>query len=378
MNHEYASNSSNSVPAVAFFVSPHGFGHAARASAVAEALATLDKHIRIEIFTSVPQWFFETSLTRRFTRRPLETDIGLVQHDPLHIDLEATVERLNRFFPPAGNLLADTAETIMESNCRLIVCDIAPLGIAAAQLSGVPSVLIENFTWDWIYAAYADRVPGFIPHIKYLENLFSRADYHIQAEPVCRSVNADLTIQPVSRKPRTPAHEVRRRLGVPDGVKLVMASMGGIPADYPFIDSAKAVENVHFIFPCADNSLDPGGATTGNITMLPHHSEFYHPDLVNACDLVAGKVGYSTLSEVYNTGTVYGYILRPGFRESGPLEEFIRSSVSGAPIAESEFVSGQWLNRLDSFFATPPGRPRIQTGADAAAKFLHRILSENL
>jgi hypothetical protein len=31
-----------------------------------------------------------------------------------------------------------------------------------------------------------------------------------------------------------------------------------------------------------------------NLVLLPHHSGFYHPDLVNASDAVIGKVGYST------------------------------------------------------------------------------------
>ena len=35
-----------------------------------------------------------------------------------------------------------------------------------------------------------------------------------------------------------------------------------------------------------------------NLILLPHHSVFFHPDLVNASDAVVGKLGYSTLAAV--------------------------------------------------------------------------------
>jgi hypothetical protein len=46
---------------IAYFVSPHGFGHAARAAAVMEALSEIDTGVQFEIFTTVPFWFFRDS-----------------------------------------------------------------------------------------------------------------------------------------------------------------------------------------------------------------------------------------------------------------------------------------------------------------------------
>ena len=49
-------------PTIAFFVTHHGFGHAARASAVMAALRQRDSAINFEIYTTVPQWFFHPDL----------------------------------------------------------------------------------------------------------------------------------------------------------------------------------------------------------------------------------------------------------------------------------------------------------------------------
>ena len=43
---------------LAFFVSAHGFGHAARASAIISALAKRQENSCSTLFTSVPDWFF--------------------------------------------------------------------------------------------------------------------------------------------------------------------------------------------------------------------------------------------------------------------------------------------------------------------------------
>ena len=43
---------------IAYFVSPHGFGHASRAAAVMEALHDLDSSLKFEIFTKEPSGYF--------------------------------------------------------------------------------------------------------------------------------------------------------------------------------------------------------------------------------------------------------------------------------------------------------------------------------
>ena len=47
---------------LAYFVSPHGFGHAARACAVMQAMRAVWPRVVFEVFTLVPEWFFAESL----------------------------------------------------------------------------------------------------------------------------------------------------------------------------------------------------------------------------------------------------------------------------------------------------------------------------
>ena len=51
---------------------------------------------------------------------------------------------LAELLPYSEELLNDLARQC--AGCRFILADIAPLGIAVAQRTGIPSVLVENFT----------------------------------------------------------------------------------------------------------------------------------------------------------------------------------------------------------------------------------------
>ena len=63
---------------IAYFVTSHGFGHAARASAVMNAIYVRWPFVHFEIFALTPEWFFQRSLNVPFVYHSEPTDIGLV------------------------------------------------------------------------------------------------------------------------------------------------------------------------------------------------------------------------------------------------------------------------------------------------------------
>ena len=188
---------------IAYFITPHGFGHAARAAAIMAALRALVPSIRFDIFTQVPEWFFQDSVGDGFDYHPLCTDIGLVQHSALHADIDATLQRLDTFLPFPPATIAPLAQKLRTLGCGLVMCDIAPMGIAVAQAANVAAVLVENFTWDWIYEAYVAEHTAMRTAISYLHGLFTQADYHIQTEPICvTQAAAHLTTGPFTVNPK--------------------------------------------------------------------------------------------------------------------------------------------------------------------------------
>lgn len=356
----------------AYFITPHGYGHAARAASVMSALRARQPALFFDIFTQVPRWFFEESLGDGFEYYRLLTDVGLVQRTTLEENIPETVRRLETFLPFDQGLVEDIAETVRRHGCMAVCCDISPLGIAVGQAAGIPSVLVENFTWDWIYAGYVDQYAGLQPYIDYLQKQFAAVDNHVQAEPVCAPRDAELRVHPVSRAPRSPANAVRAALDIPQQAPMVLVTMGGVAWEYTFFDHLAEHEDVYFVVPGVDESTP----APPNVRLLAPDSDVYHPDLTNAGDAVIGKAGYSTVAEVYHAGVPFGYVLRPQFREAHVIESFIREQMHAMAIDPEHFSDGRWLRELPALLDLPRVRRQAKNGADQIAAFMLDMLGE--
>lgn len=357
-------------PAVACFVTPHGFGHASRACAVLAALRERAPGLAIHLYTAVPRWFLRDSLGPDFSLHRLESDVGLVQRGPLAEDLPATVARLRALYPPRPALLGRIARSLRRAGCGLVLCDISPLGIAAARAAGLPSVLVENFTWDWIYRGCVPREPRLAPFAELLGGLARQADLHLQAAPVCRPDSDAMPVGPVSHRPRATRAATRAALGVSSRRPLVLVTMGGIPHGGFAVAPLAVQPGVSFVL--------AGGAAArrriGNALLMPHRSGFYHPDLVAAADAVVGKIGYSTLAEACRAGVPFGFVPRSGFRESPVLSRWLLRHGRGLRIAPAAFASGAWVRRLPELLALGRTGERFTDGAaEAAALILNRF-----
>jgi hypothetical protein len=333
-----------------------------------QAVSDAETAVEFDIFTTVPPWFFQDSVTAPFTYHEVLTDIGLAQKTAFQTDLPRTLRDLNAFLPFDKSLIGKLASAVSESGSGLIISDIAPLGIRVAKEVGIPSILVENFTWDWIYHPYIATDSRLESHISYLRDLFNSADYHIQTEPVCCPGAADLKSLPVSRTAKLPADQIRRRLQIPDGAKMVLVTSGGIRQPYKFLRKLNQLPDICFVLPGAG----PEPEYRANAIILPHRSDYYHPDLVNAADVVVGKAGYSTLSEIYQAGVPFGYVLRSNFRESTHLANFIAGEMQGVELAESDFSSGKWISQLADLLQMKRLNRTPANGSDQIAGFIHR------
>ena len=346
-------------------VSGHGYGHAARASAVIAALARTGP-LTCTLLSDVDPRFFAASLPGiELVQHRVRTDIGLIQRSSLHADLAATVRALADFYPLAEGRVVQAATLLAGS--ELVLCDIAPLGILAARRLGIPALLVENFTWDWIYRGYLERAPEVAGCIDYLAAVFALADYRLQARPVCCPVPGGIRIPVIARQVRTDPVVVREKLGLGAGRKLVLVSMGGIGGDR--YQTRPLAQRSDCLFVLAGQG---GGRMADNIIGLDNHCSWYHPDLVAAADAIIGKVGYSTLAEARIGKTPFGYIARADFPESRVLADYLEEHGLGLAIDEDTFTSGDWLDRLDPLFGLQV-TPGDENGAEVAAGIIREI-----
>ncbi|MEP0775743.1 MAG: hypothetical protein HRF46_15455 [Acidobacteriota bacterium] len=356
--------------ALAYFVTPHGFGHAARACAVIEALAARLGDLRVELFTTTPQWFFEESLSISFGYHPCVCDVGLVQATSLEEDLAATARRLKSEIPYAHEVIEELANAVQALGCQGVACDVSALGVAVAARAGLPSVVVENFTWDWIYSSYASQFQELGEAARYLALVLRGASRRLQTEPACAIDPRAVQAPPVWRQPRQPAADTRERLGITGGQRMVLLTMGGIPWRWDGVGRLRAHSEAVFVV--------PGGSEAerreGNLVLLPHRTGLYHPDLVQAADVVVGKLGYSTVAEVVGMGKPFAYVPRPTFPESPVLEAYLRQRGACMAIPPHRVATLEWVGealRLADLGGAPAAPP---DGAGMVAQVLLETL----
>jgi hypothetical protein len=321
---------------------------------------------RFELYTATPRWFFDESVQGRYRRHELHADVGFVQRSALAYDLPATVAALRKLLPFDAALLDGLALEVRRAGCRAVLCDVAAMGIAVAERAGVPSVLIENFTWPWMYEPLLGEALGLAPLSDQLASWYGRATFHVQAEPVCAPApGATLVVPPVSRAPRRSREETRTALGLGEREPVVLVTMGGVAHELDFLERMRAAEDVTFLVTGA-----AAARPVGNVRLYDNDTSIYMPDLIRAADAVVAKLSYSTLAEVWREGRPLAWVTRPDFRESGPLGAWVTGRLAGFSMEPEEFESGDWLDRVPGLLATPAPPGGGQGGAGPVAAFL--------
>lgn len=359
---------------IAYFISSHGFGHATRASAVMNALAERDPEIHFEIFTGTPEWLFRDAKIPSFGYHPGAVDVGMVQRSPMEHDLPATVRAVSAYLNEIPEKAALLAEILKQMEIRAVLCDISPLGIVAGKEAGLPVLLFEIFTWDWIYEPYIPECPEFAEINSRLKEIFALPDYRMQSEPLCDPLpHPDVLIPPVSRKPQLSPAELRKALKIPESHRIGLISMGGIPENLEFAVNSNIPENVTLLLPGTFAHIE----YIGNKILLPHHSGYYHPDMVHAADFLIGKAGYSTIGEVCAAGAAFGFISREGFRESGVTTDFLRRRSNTLEVSQKRFDAFTLDEEINQLLELGKTAPQPVNGSEIAANFILQKIRES-
>ncbi|HSM26209.1 MAG TPA: glycosyltransferase family protein [Anaerolineaceae bacterium] len=327
---------------IGYFISSHGFGHAARACAIIEKLSLINNN-KIFIFTETPKWFFENSLKSDFEYFSIQTDVGLVQENPFVEDLEKTLIELDKFFPFKEEINQKIESILLNNKINLIISDISPLGVFLASRLKIDSILIENFTWDWVYTFYLENYPALKKYIDAFEEIYKMAKFHFTCEPYCNPTARSILTAPIFREPRQPKELILNQLSCSPDDNLILISMGGIPIEKLEYEKYRSKSNYKFIFPVRNVSQIQH---IGSIIYLPHNHTFFHPDLVNVSKLVVGKVGYSTITEVSSMKKPFMYVGRKKFPESEILETYIKSHSISDSFEFEELFSETWYLKV--------------------------------
>ncbi|MCB9377326.1 MAG: hypothetical protein H6511_00990 [Holophagales bacterium] len=361
------------MPRIAAFVTPHGYGHAARLGAVLAELVRRIPALELQIWTTVPRDFLEEALAPGFELVPVRVDVGVAQLTPFEEDPSATLAHLAAWEAEAAASEAEWLERLARFRPDVVVADIAPLGLELAARAGVPAVLVESFTWQWIYEPYLAGVAGLARFRERFAAATASAALRIRAEPLCdvrTPTPGEVRVGPIVRALSATPAEVRARLGLAPKDRLVAVSLGGIP----FRLAGAAGWDLGDGVTIAAVGAAERARREGRVWLLPHRLGWPHRDLVGAADLVVGKLGYSTLAEAWAAGVGYLYVPRPGFRESAVLERWVAGRLPAAAVGPEALADGAWTEAARALLAAGRATPGATRGAAEAAAAIESFL----
>ncbi|HQZ38948.1 MAG TPA: hypothetical protein PLH72_07895 [Vicinamibacterales bacterium] len=364
------------MPTLVAYISGHGFGHASRTVEVLAALAARAPALRLVVRSQAAPWLVAHTAPRSVTVQQVAVDTGAVQFDSLTLDIRDTVRQADRFMAAFADRLAVEVQALRSHDATLVVADIPALGVAAARAAGVPAVMLGNFTWDWIYAAY----PGGSALAAAIGEIYAKADLALRLPlsggfDTCPHI-IDLPF--IARRSRRDAVEVRQAFALPTDERLVLVSFGGFGVHGLDLDALGRLDGYRVIV-TGRNPTPPATGLAGGVIHLDE-MEMYargyrYEDLVRAVDVVATKPGYGIIAEAIANQTALLYTSRGHFAEYdvlvGGMPRYLRVQFIG----QEDLLAGGWQPHLDALMAQPPPpeRPRVD-GAEVAANLLLRMM----
>lgn len=361
---------------LAFYISGHGFGHAARSTQLIAEIRRREPSLRVVVRTDAPAWFLRTSLDADVRVVPGPTDTGVVQPDSLTIDEVATAARAAAFYREFDTHVASEAAFLRQEHATLVVADIPPVAFASAAAAGIPSVAFGNFTWDWIYGGFPgfdQAAPGVRDRIREAQSLATVALRLPFAGGFDGMTNiADVPL--VGRRASIPRSEVRLRLHLDDARPVVLATFGGHGGNVPL---ARAADNREFLVVATDYEVGTSTPEHPNLRVVRaeelQRAGLTYTDLLAACDVVATKLGYGIVSECLLNGVPLLYTLREHFVEQEAFMREMPAVMRSQLISREDLRSGHWAPAVAALLAQ--ASPPYEVRNDGAAEVVTRILS---
>lgn len=343
---------------IAFYITAHGYGHAARSLEVIEAL---QQHHPVTIVSQVPESFFHRRLGKSLQLRPKAFDLGLIQLDSVRGDVPATLAGYQQLMQQSDGLIQEELAFFRDQHIKLVLIDAPALPLGAARLHGIPGLAVTSFGWDYIYESFAQADAGWSEVCSWFRQYYSMATHLLRypfAAPM-ESIASQEQVALVSSAGRERRAEITSLTGARSDRPWVLVWFHQLEMDPAHL------EKLPFEFftvgslgwPCANC----------------HQVGFEFLDLLASCDVVLSKPGFGILSDCLANDKPLVYVPRTDFREALLLEEAIRRYLRQARISQQDLYAGRWQEAILAALSGP--RPGESLPVAGAGQIAQRILS---
>lgn len=333
---------------IAYYITAHGFGHAVRSMEIIRALLDREDRPQVILISDLPDFLVAQGLGSTVRVRKRRLDVGLIQQDSLHFDLEATLGALQTLYRQREALVAEEVRFLRRERVTAVVSDISFLPFPAAARCGIPAVGVSNFTWDWIYQAYAQTDSRWLPLLDWIRADYAHCSRFLQL-PMhgdCSACGSIMNVPLVARRARRRPEQTRHSLGCSAAQKLYLIAFSALELDKTALARLERLDGATLLY------KHPLHYELSNAKSLDAYDFLSYPDVVAAVDGVITKPGYGIVADCLVHGTPMIYSDRGFFPEYEILVRSMERHLTTVYLASEDLRTGHWepavtqLNRL--------------------------------
>ncbi len=371
---------------IAYYITAHGYGHGTRSCDVLRALHRLAPDQPVIVTTDLPCDFLNSRLAGCFadhsatshtcasvgnraggiTLRSGAFDVGLVQKDSIQIDLFQTLEKLETLYAKDEVLSADERRFFKAEEVGLVVADIPAIPLLSAQRAKIPNVAIGNFSWDWIYEAYAKTDFHWEYFVEKFRAVYEKTDLLLRLpfappmEVFPNRKDIPLLASPGTecrKKIRHSTFDIQDSKFPPKADKpWVLLSFTSLDLDFQALENIRALSNDYEFF-----CVEPLQYENSCIHSVSRDAVAF-ADVIASCDIVISKPGFGLVSECIVNKKPLIYSDRGDFAEYPYLVEGIEKHLRNTHLPSDQLYAGDFFQALEKIKTAPKPTEQMESG----------------
>jgi len=339
---------------------------------VLRALHRLAPDQPVIVTTDLPRDFLNSRLVGcdNITFRLGAFDVGLVQKDSIQIDLFQTLEKLEALYAKDEELSADERRFFKAEEVALVVADIPAIPLLSAQRARIPNIAIGNFSWDWIYEAYAKTDFQWEFFVEKFRAGYEQTDLLLRlpfAPPM--DIFSNQKDIPLLASPGTPQREKIIDMSYNDistTKPWVLLSFTSLELNFQALENIRALSDRYEFF-CVEPLHYEGSC----IHSIDRHQVCF-ADVIASCDVIISKPGFGLVSECIVNNKPLIYSDRGDFAEYPYLVEGIEAYLQNIYLPSDQLYAGDFFQALEKIKTAP--KPTKQMASGGAEMIAEEIL----
>lgn len=355
-------------------VSGHGHGHLVQVSPLVRALRARHPGLRVAVQSSLPADLLTRQLGDVAQVHGEAADVGMAMSGPMTVLPAESLAAYRRFHAAWPELLAAQVTRLREFGPDLVIGDVPYLPLAAAKACGVRSVAVCSLNWADVLEHYCTGLDGADGIVRSIRGHYAAADLFLRPSPAMpmETLGNTRRIGPLVTVGRSRRAELRRALGLAEGTRLVLLTLGGIAGG---IDVSRwpPFEDTCFLLPDAWRSRAPWPGGPGRFRSI-ESAGMPFADLFASCDALIAKPGYGAFAGAGCSALPVLFVERGDWPEEPCLRAWLERVGRATSMGRAELVEGRFARALDGLLARPPTPCVEASGAAEALALIETLL----